>query len=66
MQATLQRETVIWKRGLLVMPQIVHDLLDAMEVTPLRPLDRPVTQPAPNTNWLGAVLMQVATGWLLS
>jgi hypothetical protein len=28
----LQRETVIWKRGLLVMPQIVRDLLDAMEV----------------------------------
>ena len=31
-QAMLQRETVIWKRGLLVMPQIVRDLLDAMEV----------------------------------
>ena len=31
-QAMLVRETVIWKRGLLVMPQIVHDLLDALEV----------------------------------
>ena len=28
----LQRDTVIWKRGILVMPKIVHDLLGAMQV----------------------------------
>ena len=37
LQTSLQRETVLWTRGLLVAPPIVYDLLNAMMVRHLTP-----------------------------
>jgi hypothetical protein len=31
-QVSVHKETVVWKRGLLVVPNIVHQLLDTMQV----------------------------------
>lgn len=31
-QVSVQKESVIWKRGLLIIPDIVHQLLYAMQV----------------------------------
>ena len=32
-QLSIQKETVLWKRGLLVMPTIVHDTLAGLQVS---------------------------------
>lgn len=45
-QVSVKKETVVWKRGLLVVPHIVHQLLNSMQVHALAFRHKETAHPA--------------------